>query len=66
VSGTVRLGAIIGSDGKIRSLKFASIPDADLGIAAVAAVRHWRYQPYLLNGVPVDVQTEITVNFEIR
>ena len=66
VTGTVRLGAIIGTDGRVRSLKFNSIPDADLGIAAVAAVRHWRYQPYLVNGVPVEVQTEITVNFEMR
>jgi TonB family protein len=65
VSGTVRLSAIIGTDGRIRSLKFVSIPDADLGIASVAAVRHWRYEPYLLNGIPVEVQTEITVNFEI-
>jgi TonB family protein len=66
VSGTVRLAAIIGTDGKIHSLKFISIPDPDLGIAAVRAVRQWRYQPFLLNGVPVDVQTEITVNFEFR
>jgi TonB family protein len=66
VSGTVRLGARIGTDGRIHSLKFVSIPDADLGIAAVAAVRQWRYQPYLLNGVPVEVETEITVNFEFR
>jgi TonB family protein len=66
VSGTVLLGARIGTDGRIHSLKFISIPDADLGIAAVAAVRQWTYQPYLLNGVPVEVQTEITVNFEMR
>jgi TonB family protein len=64
VSGTVRLGARIGTDGRVHSLKLVSVPDPDLAIAAVAAVRQWTYQPYLLNGVPVEVQTEITVNFQ--
>ena len=31
--------------------------------AAVDAVRHWRYRPYLLNDEPVEIDTEITVNF---
>jgi hypothetical protein len=39
------------------------VPDADLAIASLATVRQWIYKPYLLNGEPVDVDTQITVNF---
>ena len=31
--------------------------------AAVDAVRQWRYRPYVLNGEPVEVETQVTVNF---
>ena len=34
-----------------------------LAVAAVNAVRQWRYRPYVLNGQAVEVETEITVNF---
>jgi TonB family protein len=63
VSGPVVMKARIGSDGHIHSLKVISTPDADLAIASLAAVRQWTYKPYLLNGNPVDVDTQITVNF---
>jgi TonB family protein len=63
VSGSVILRARIGSDGRIHSLKVISTPAADLAIASLAAVRQWTYKPYLLNGEPVDVDTQITVNF---
>jgi TonB family protein len=63
VSGSVVLRVRIGSDGHIHSLKVISTPDADLAIASLAAVRQWTYKPYLLNGEPVEVDTQITVNF---
>jgi protein TonB len=62
VSGTVRLRAIIGSDGRIRELEVIS-GNVYLQAAAVAAVRQWRYRPTQLNGVAVEVETFITVNF---
>jgi len=31
--------------------------------AAIEAVRQWQYRPYILNGEPVEVETQITVNF---
>jgi protein TonB len=34
-----------------------------LAQAAIDAVSQWRYRPYVLNGEPVDVQTQVTVNF---
>ncbi len=63
ISGTVTFVAIIGTDGRIHSLRIVSAPDPDLAIAALAAVRTWTYTPYLLNGEPVEVTTQIRVNF---
>jgi protein TonB len=34
-----------------------------LSAAAIAAVKQWRYRPYVLNNEPIEVETEITVNF---
>jgi TonB family protein len=62
LSGTVRLRAIISTDGRIRELEVTS-GNPYLQAAAVAAVRQWRYRPTLLNGVPTEVETLITVNF---
>jgi len=36
-----------------------------LAPAALEAVRQWRYRPYLLNGEPVEVDTQINVNFTL-
>ena len=33
--------------------------------AAIEAVKQWRYRPFLLNGEPMEVETTITVNFEL-
>jgi TonB family protein len=63
ISGPVVLRAVIGTDGHIHSSKVISTPDADLAIASLAAVRPWIYKPYLLNGEPVEVDTQLTVNF---
>ena len=63
VQGLVVLHAIIGSDGAIKDLSVISTPDFSLSKAALDAVKHWVYRPYLLNGVPVDVDTDIAVSF---
>jgi protein TonB len=62
--GVVRLEAIIGADGKIRNLRVLS-GSALLVNAALDAVKQWRYQPTMLNGVAVEVLTEIEVNFTL-
>jgi protein TonB len=36
-----------------------------LAPAAIEAVKQWRYKPYILNGEPVPVETQITVNFTL-
>jgi len=62
ISGTVKLRAIIGRDGRVRSAEVLS-GSALLAPAAVAAVREWRYRPTLLDGNAVEVETLIEVRF---
>ena len=65
VQGPVVLGAVIGEDGAIQSLRVISSASPLLDQSALDAVRQWRYRPYLLNGSPVEVDTQITVNFTL-
>ena len=65
ISGKVRLKAIISGDGSIEQLNVLS-GHPFLIRAAVQAVKQWRYRPTLLNGRPVQVATEIEVNFVLR
>ena len=62
--GLVVLHAIIGKDGAVRQVKSVR-GDATLSQAAVSAVQQWRYEPYKLNGVPVDMPIDITINFNM-
>lgn len=62
LSGTVRLRAIISTDGRVQDLEVLS-GSPILANAAVAAVRQWRYRPTLLSETAVEVETFITVNF---
>jgi protein TonB len=64
VSGTVVLGAIIGTDGTVKELHVVSGPEP-LQQAALDAVRQWRYRPYLLNDEPVEVRTTINIIFTL-
>ena len=64
IQGAVQLQATINKQGKITTVKVLS-GDAILARAAVDAVSQWKYKPYFLNGEPVDIQTQITVNFKL-
>jgi protein TonB len=64
VQGTVVLEAVISGAGRIESLHVVSGPPM-LQNSAVTAVQAARYRPYLLNGMPTDVQTTITVVFRL-
>jgi TonB family protein len=66
MNGTVVLEAVIGKDGKMKSLKVISATDPMFNNAALDAVRQWTYRPYLLNGDPTEVDTTITVNFALN
>ena len=64
IEGDVLFEAVISKEGTIEELKVLAGPPL-LRKAAFDAVRRWRYQPTLLNGEPVEVLTEITVNFRL-
>jgi len=64
ISGTVKLHAIIGKDGSVQQLQVVSGHPL-LVQSALDAVKQWRYQPTLLNGEPVEVDTEIDVIFSL-
>jgi len=63
--GTVVVEAVISRTGTIESLRVTSGPEV-LRSAAMDAIRAARYQPYRLNGDPIEVQTTITVNFRFN
>ncbi len=64
IQGDVRFDATIGTDGKIVKLQLLSGHPL-LVPAAFDAVQQWIYHPTLLNNEPVEVMTEITVNFTL-
>ncbi len=64
VQGNVQLAALIGKDGTIQNLHVLSGHPL-LTQAALDAVKQWRYKPYILNGEPVEVDTQITVIFSL-
>ena len=64
VQGTVRFQAIIGKDGTIQNLQMIS-GHPMLVASATDAVKQWVYKPTLLNGEPVEVITQIDVNFTL-
>ena len=64
IEGKVELMATISKEGNIAQIKVLS-GDGQLAKAASDAVKQWKYKPYLLNGEPVEIQTEVTVNFKL-
>ena len=64
IAGSVVLQASIGKDGAIQNLRLVS-GHPMLAPAAIEAVKQWKYRPYFLNGEPVEVDTQITVNFTL-
>jgi periplasmic protein TonB len=64
IQGTVLLQAEISKEGTIQNLRLIS-GHPMLAPAAIEAVKQWRYKPYILNGEPVEVETQITVNFTL-
>ena len=61
--GAVQIQASINKEGSVVNLKVLS-GDLVLAHAALEAVRQWRYKPYYLDGQPVEIETQITINFK--
>lgn len=64
IQGDVVLQAVIAKNGSIENLRAVS-GHPILIQAALDAVRQWKYKPYVLNGEPVEVETQITVKFHM-
>jgi TonB family protein len=65
VRGKVLLDAVISANGVPQEIRVISSPSDDLTQSALDAVRQWRYSPTLLNGQPVEVVTEVTINYTL-
>jgi TonB family protein len=64
VQGTVVLDTVVSVEGAVTQVKFVSGPEA-LSLAAIDAVRWWRYEPYFVNGQPATVETTVAVDFRL-
>jgi periplasmic protein TonB len=64
IQGVVILQAQISKEGNIQNLQLIS-GHPMLAPAAIEAVKQWKYKPYLLNGEPVEVDTQVQVNFTL-
>jgi protein TonB len=67
VQGTVILLIVIDRDGRVGEIEVLRAPDPRFGfdLAAVEAVKQWRYRPALLGGRPVAVQASVTIEFTL-
>ncbi len=65
IQGSVTVAAVIGADGKPRNVHAISGAPI-LAHAATEAVSQWLYQPYFVNGRPVEVETEVVVDFALH
>jgi protein TonB len=64
IEGSVELLATISKTGDITTVKVLS-GDPQFTSSAMDAVKRWKYRPYLLNGEPVEIQTQVTINFKL-
>ena len=64
LEGSVQLLATIGKTGNITGVKVQG-GEPLLAQAALDAVKQWKYKPYYLNGDPVEIQTQVTINFKL-
>ena len=65
LDGPVMLRVIIGKDGVVQNIVVQQSLRRDYDVSALEAVRQWRYEPYLLNGEPIEVETTVTVTYSI-
>ena len=66
LSGAVVLHVILSKDGTVENLKVVSSTNPMFDKASIDAVRQWRYRPYLLNGQLTEVDTTVTINFQLK
>ncbi len=65
IQGQVLFEAVISKEGVPLDIRVVASPDDDLTQSAMEAVRQWRYRPTLLNGNPVEIVTQIIINYTL-
>ena len=65
IEGKVVIGVLITMDGHVKSVKLLSGPP-QLGGAAMDSVHNWRFIPYLDNGHPMEVESQVSINFTLK
>ena len=63
---TVVVKAVLGVDGRLKDVEPESGPDAAFVTAVLDAVRQWEFTSVRLNGVPLECQVTVTVNFSVK
>jgi hypothetical protein len=61
-SGVVTIGVLVDFDGKVKTTSLLA-GDAILADCAIQAIGQWEFQPYLINGTPVQVESHVTLKF---
>jgi protein TonB len=65
IQGVVKLNVVIGRDGKV--LDAQPVSGQPMLIEwAIDAVKQWEYRPTLLNGQPIEVLSQVEVNFQLN
>jgi protein TonB len=64
VEGAVVLKVTVDKEGNVANIQLISGHPL-LAPAAIEAVKQWKYKPFLLDGIPLAVETQVTVNFTL-
>jgi TonB family protein len=65
IEGAVDIHIVIGTNGRVMQATPIS-GDPILAMSAIDAIRQWQYEPILLNGIPVEMDTTVTVSFRLN
>jgi TonB family protein len=65
IQGQVMLETVISKEGEPLDIRVLASPSDDLTQSSLEAVRQWRYKPTLLNGSPVEIVTDVVVNYTL-
>jgi TonB family protein len=63
LQGIIALDIVVGPDGSVRSVRALNGPDV-LARAATEALRWWKFEPYLVQGEAVPVESTVAVEFK--
>src|SRR5437870_4332046 len=62
VQGTVVLNVVVAETGEVKEVTVIS-GDPLLAQASADGVKQWKYKPYMVNGAPVEMETQVSINF---